>query len=116
VGNWRILVKNIDVSCKCEQTGFYIGTTKRGLGANAGQGGWKARGAKIQVHILCGCGGGLGPRHHKDTNELMWQVSFDDGDEGDYNARELQKIMCAAAHKWSYGPSVEASCLRALFM
>jgi hypothetical protein len=32
----------------------------------------------------------------KDTNELIWRVSFDDGDEGDYNARELQKIMCAA--------------------
>jgi hypothetical protein len=30
----------------------------------------------------------------KDTNELIWRVSFDDGDEGDYNARELQKI-CA---------------------
>jgi hypothetical protein len=28
--------------------------------------------------------------------ELIWQVSFDDGDEGDYNARELQKIICAA--------------------
>ena len=32
----------------------------------------------------------------KDTNELMWRVCFDDGDEGGYNARELQKIMCAA--------------------
>jgi hypothetical protein len=32
----------------------------------------------------------------KDTNELIWQVSFDDGDEGYYNARELQKIICAA--------------------
>jgi hypothetical protein len=32
----------------------------------------------------------------KDTNELIWRVSFDDGDEGDYNARELQKIICAA--------------------
>jgi hypothetical protein len=32
----------------------------------------------------------------KDTNELTWRVSFDDGDEGDYNARELQKIICAA--------------------
>ena len=29
----------------------------------------------------------------KDTNELIWSVVFDDGDGGDYNARELQKII-----------------------
>ena len=46
----------------------------------------------------------------KDTNELIWQVSFDDGDVGDYNARELQKIICAAEDAVLYEDGTVAAC------
>ena len=29
-----------------------------------------------------------------DTNETMWRVLYDDGDMGDYNCHQLNKIIC----------------------
>ena len=29
-----------------------------------------------------------------DTSEIMWRVLYDDGDEADYNAKQLDKIIC----------------------
>ena len=52
----------------------------------------------------------IGTSTNKDTNELIWWVSFDDGDEGDYNARDLQKIMCAAEDAELYENGTVAAC------
>ena len=30
----------------------------------------------------------------EETNEIIWAVCFDDGDSGDYNERELRRIVC----------------------
>jgi hypothetical protein len=30
----------------------------------------------------------------EETNEIIWTVCFDDGDPGDYNERELRRIVC----------------------
>ena len=31
-----------------------------------------------------------------DTNEMIWEVLYDDGDKEDFNARQLKRVLCAA--------------------
>jgi hypothetical protein len=40
--------------------------------------------------------GNQGPFHDVDidTNENIWRVLYDDGDEADYNAVQMKRILC----------------------
>jgi hypothetical protein len=89
--NWRSLVKKIVLSKRTSTTSArhkeeWMHVPERAVGRHVEQ---KFK-SKFYVGVVADWD------LDKDTNELIWRVSFDDGDEGDYNARELQKIMCAA--------------------
>jgi hypothetical protein len=51
-------------------------------------------GEAVQIEIFHWAGGWHGNRC--DANEVMWEVLYDDGDEEDFNARQLKRVLCAA--------------------
>ena len=38
----------------------------------------------------------IGTEIDVDTNEVIWEVLYDDGDKEDFNARQLKRVLCAA--------------------